>query len=190
MDLPEKWKLYFLLSLGKRDEALRILRETHRVQDEEASKLLAAIAHESPLAEVNSRKLWQWTFTGVFVVGLVFLGLGLIRYFAYTPNDDRQMMVVKCTVSEVVEVAEGLQVTFDYEFRGQRYTNVERSKIFRDLNLQKSMVLDLWVNADNPKDAVLMVLKPYVKQSGIWFGAAGMIMILLSYVGWRIVRSK
>jgi len=182
MDLPEKWKLYLLLALGRREQALQSIRETYRVSDEEAGKLLQAVAVESPLR--------RWIGTGCFVTGLILLAIGTIRFFAFAPNDERHLAISRCTVTDVRAIGEEVEVTFAYAYNGIDYSNTERSRYFRDMRFQQGQVLELWVNMDNPKEVLLPVLKPVIQSTGLMYGGVGLVLIVLSVFLWRVRKIR
>lgn len=185
MDHFLRFRLYVLLAFGRRAEALELIRKRFRVNEEESSRLLLVLETESPLPVLNAAKLLKWTGTGIFLAGVILTGIGIIRYFAYAPNDERPLAVIQCTVEGIRDLADGLEIIFAYDFQGKPYSITERSDVFRELGLQKGMVLELWVNPSNPEQGLLPVLKPMVQASGLRYGGMGLALIVVSIILWR-----
>lgn len=122
---------------------------------------------------------------GIFVLGLVFLGVGLAFYFSYESTDEKQMAMIKCTVKEVREYPDGLEVTVAYEYNGKTYSKTKRSEVFRDVGFQKGREMDLMINVSNPQEAMLVALKPRVQASGLRYAGAGLVLIVISILLWR-----
>ncbi len=100
---------------------------------------------EAPRTSLSSSNLYRFAGMAAFIIGAIFIAVGLIRYFAYAPNDERQLAIINCTIEEVRDEKDGLEVTFKYEYQGTEYSNEERNEAFRELGFRKGQVLGLWV---------------------------------------------
>lgn len=194
MERVHKLKLQAMAAIGQREEAVAWIRDTYRVNGEEAERLMQAAEAESPvrgLPQINRTKLIRWAGLGIFLLGMLQVAIGLSRYFAYEMHDERQLSVTSCTVQSVKELPGGMQeVTFVYTYEGRTYTNTERSSLFREVDIREGAVLELWVNAERPEEALLTVLKPLVQAAGVRYMVMGVILLILSIVGWRILKSR
>lgn len=190
MDQIEKLILQVMLAIGRREEALSRLQRVAGVSHDEGQKLLTALEAESPLGHLNFWQLFRYAGFGIFLVGVILIGIGMTMYFAYTSNDERQLIQTTCTITSVSEFPEGPEVTFSYSMDGRNYTITERHEIFRDLGFVKGQELALLVNAFNPNEAVLPILKDYVQKAGMRYGGMGLGLILVSIVLWRLMRAR
>ncbi len=183
-----------MAAIGQREEAVAWIRDTYRVNGEEAERLMQAAEAESPvqgLPQISRTKLIRWAGFGIFILGMLQVAIGLSRYFAYEQDDERQLAVTSCTVQSVKELPGDIQeVTFVYAFQGRAYSNTERSNLFREVDIREGAVLELWVNAERPEEAMLTILKPMVQAAGVRYMVMGVILVIISIVGWRILKSR
>lgn len=183
-----------MIAIGRRSEAQAWIKDTYRVTDEEAGKLLEALENESPVGGwrlIDKRKLIRWAGFGVFLLGLLLIGVGVSRIFAYTEHDERQLATVNGVVSAVTDFPDGsTEITISYAYREQSYSNTERSTIFRDLGFQRGAPVEVWVNVQHPEEALLPVLKPFVQAEGRRFVLIGVILVVVSIIFWRMFRRR
>lgn len=176
--------------MGRREEALFRLQRVTGVSQDEGQKLLAALEAESPIGHLNFWQLFRYAGFGIFLVGVILVGIGMTMYFSYTSNDERQMIGVRCTITNVSEFPEGPEVTFSYAVDGRNYSITERHEKFKGLGFFKGQELALLVNAFNPNEAVLPMLKDYVQKAGMRYGGMGLGLILISILLWRFMRAR
>jgi len=192
MEQIEKLKLLALAAVGKRQEALDRIQKAYSVNSEQAEKLLEAMEAESAGTKLDMKQVWRWAGIGLFLVGVVLVGIGVSAFVAYESNDERQMVMIKCTISDIREHPDGLEATFSYVYHDQAYSNTEHSEVFRQMGFVKGQEMDLLVNADNPTEAFLPSLKPYVQATGLRYGGVGLGLIVISILLWRwmVARSR
>lgn len=183
-----------MIAIGRRSEAQAWIKDTYRVTDAEADKLLQALESESPVSgwgRIDKRRLIRWAGFGVFLLGLLLIGVGVSRIFAYTEHDERQLATVNGVVSAVTDFPDGsTEITISYAYREQSYSNTERSTIFRDLGFQRGAPVEVWVNVQHPEEALLPILKPFVQAEGRRFALIGVILMVMSIIFWRIFRHR
>lgn len=183
-----------MIAVGRRSEAQAWIRDTYRVTDEEAGKLLEALDSESPMRRwgwIDRRKLLRWAGFGVFLLGLLLIGVGVSRIFAYTEHDEHQLATVNGVVSAVTDFPDGTtEITISYTYQEQSYSNTERSTIFRDLGFQRGAPVEVWVNVQHPEEALLPILKPFVQAEGRRIALIGVILVMVSIFFWRMFRHR
>jgi hypothetical protein len=184
----EKIKPAVLLSLGKREEARRALQDTYRVSDEEAEKLVAALAAESPLPQLSLRKIIHYAGVALTVFGVITTGVGVVGYFSFS-TPEMEWAHVPCTVSATNVQADGVtSVTFVYAYKGKGYAITDVSRLWQSFGLRQGQVLDMLVNPENPEDTRLPIAKPILQQSTKNIAITGLVILAFAVALWAFTR--
>jgi hypothetical protein len=186
---PAKTKASVLLTLGKRDEAKKILQDTYNASDEEANKLLLALEADlkQPFTKLPGRKkLLHYVGVALTVLGFIVGAVGSVGYFSFS-TPEMEWLRTTCTVSKIDEA--GRAITFSYEYNGQPYSKQDVSSLWPELGLQEGQTLELLVNPEWPEDILLPLTKPYLQESMLTIIINGAVLLAIAVVLW-IVRKR